>query len=80
MTDAKKVYINGAWVNPNSTKEFPILSPTSEEKIGVTILGNQVDVDKAVAAAVDAFKDFSETPKEERIVLLETCIKSKNLT
>ena len=36
MTDAKKFYINGAWVNPNSTKEFPILSPTSEEKIGVT--------------------------------------------
>ena len=71
MIDAKKFYINGAWVDPNSTQEFPILSPTSEEKIGVTILGNQIDVDKAVAAAKGAFKDFSITSKEERIVLLE---------
>ena len=71
MIDAKKFYINGAWVDPNSTQEFPILSPTSEEKIGVTILGNQIDVDKAVAAATDAFKDFSVTSKDERIVLLE---------
>jgi aldehyde dehydrogenase (NAD+) len=71
MIDAKKFYINGAWVDPNSTQEFPILSPTSEEKIGVTILGNQIDVDKAVAAAKGAFKDFSVTSKEERIVLLE---------
>ena len=75
MIDAKKFYINGAWVEPLSKKEFPILSPTSEEVIGVTILGVQEDVDWAVAAAKEAFKTFSLTPKDMRVSLLEKLLK-----
>ncbi|MDG2475250.1 MAG: aldehyde dehydrogenase family protein [Paracoccaceae bacterium] len=71
MIDVRKFYLNGEWVKPVSTQEFPILSPASEEQIGVTILGNEQDVNKAVAAAVEAFKSFSLTKKEERLQLLE---------
>ena len=71
MIDARKFYINGHWVKPISTREFPILNPASEDQIGVTILGNKEDVDKAVASAVEAFKSFSLTTKKERIKLLE---------
>ena len=71
MIDARKFYLDGRWVQPISQKEFPILSPGSEDQIGVTILGNEEDVDKAVAAAAQAFKSFSVTKKEERLELLE---------
>ena len=71
MIDARKFYLDGRWVQPISQKEFPILSPGSEDQIGVTILGNEEDVDKAVAAAAQAFKSFSITKKEERLELLE---------
>ena len=71
MIDLTKFYLNGEWVQPISTKEFPILCPTSEEQIGVTILGNERDVDLAVSAANEAFKSYSLTPKEERLYLLQ---------
>lgn len=75
MIDARKFYLNGQWVEPVSRKEFPILSPVSEDQIGVTILGNEEDVDKAVAAATEAFKSFCLTPKDERLELLERLLK-----
>ena len=71
MIDARKFYIDGQWVEPDSTNEFPILSPVTEEQIGVTILGNEKDVDLAVSAANEAFKSYSFTTKEERLSLLE---------
>tara|TARA_A100001011_G_scaffold144126_1_gene152266 strand:+ start:293 stop:1717 length:1425 start_codon:yes stop_codon:yes gene_type:complete len=71
MIDLTKFYLNGEWVQPVSTKEFPILCPTTEEQIGVTILGNEKDVDLAVSAANEAFKSYSFTTKEERLSLLE---------
>ena len=74
MIDARKFYIDGQWVKPESTYEFPILSPVTEEQIGVTILGNELDVDKAVAAAVQAFGIFSSTKKKDRLELLENLL------
>ena len=71
MIDARNFYIDGQWVEPVSTNEFPILSPVTEEQIGVTILGNEEDVDKAVGAAVQAFELFSSTKKKDRLRLLE---------
>ena len=71
MIDLKNFYLNGEWVEPISKNEFPVLCPVSEEQIGVTILGNEEDVNKAVAAAVNAFKHFSQTKKEYRVKLLE---------
>ncbi len=75
MIDARKFYLNGQWVQPVSKKEFPILSPVSEDQIGVTILGNEEDVNKAVAAATKAFKSFSHIKKEERLELLEKLLR-----
>ena len=71
MIDVTKFYLDGKWVQPASKNEFPILSPVSEEQIGVTILGNEEDVNRAVASAVHGFKAFSLTTKEERLELLE---------
>ena len=69
--DLTKFYINGAWVQPDSTREFPVLNPATEAQIGTIILGNKADVNAAVAAAKAAFESFLRTTQEERIALLE---------
>ncbi len=70
MQQSRQFYIDGAWVDPTSPKEFPVLSPATEEPIGTISLGDKADVDKAVAAARRAFPSFSETTREERLELL----------
>lgn len=68
--DLTKHYVNGEWVTPISTNEFRILNPATEAQIGTIILGNEADVDRAVAAANAAFADFSKTSKSDRLDLL----------
>ena len=69
--DLQKFYVGGAWVTPHSTREFPVLNPATEEQIGTIILGDEMDVDAAVASAKEAFGSYSRTSREERIALLE---------
>jgi aldehyde dehydrogenase (NAD+) len=70
MEQSRQFYIDGAWVDPTSPKDFPVLSPATEEPIGTISLGDKADVDKAVAAARRAFESFSQTTREERLELL----------
>jgi len=51
-----------------------IINPANEEVIGAITLGDQEDVDAAVAAARKAFDGFSQTTATERIALLERII------
>ena len=69
--ELQKFYVGGAWVTPHSTREFPVLNPATEEQIGTIILGDEMDVDAAVASAKEAFGSYSRTSREERIALLE---------
>jgi len=71
MENLQKFYINGAWVYPDSTATMPVINPANEEIIATVALGNAVDVDRAVAAASQAFATFSMTSKQERLALLE---------
>ena len=68
--DLTKHYVNGEWVTPISTTEFHVLNPATEAQIGTIILGNEDDVDRAVAAANAAFVHFSKTSKSARLDLL----------
>ena len=69
--DLLQHYVNGAWVAPLSDQTFPVENPATETQIGSIILGNQADVDRAVAAAKMAFTTFSRTSKIERLILLK---------
>ena len=71
MIDLRQFYINGQWIAPETPKELIVENPSTEEKIGVISLGSDIDVDKAVVAARNAFSLFSLSSKEERIALLE---------
>jgi len=62
MQDLNKFYIDGEWVKPASNTEFPVLNPATEQQIGVITLGNEDDVNRAVAA--DLFPDHEgRTPR-----------------
>ena len=68
--DLRAHYIGGEWVAPDSTAEFPVLNPATEARIGTIVLGNEADVDRAVAAAASAFESYSRTARAERLALL----------
>lgn len=74
MYDFTQFYINGEWVAPESDQTLDVINPADESVIGRIGMGNAQDVDKAVAAAKQAFPAFSQTSREERIALLETLL------
>ena len=72
MENLRKFYIGGEWVEPISSATMPVLNPATEEQIGTVALGNSEDVNRAVAAANDAFGTFALSSKAERLDLLRS--------
>ncbi len=70
MKECMQFYINGEWVDPVDPKSLDVINPATEEVIGKIAMGNSQDVNKAVAAAKEAFESFSQTTKEERLALM----------
>ena len=70
MKNLDKFYIDGSWVRPNSSQTMAVLNPATEMQIGTIALGNEIDVNTAVAAATKAFASYSQTSKVERLELL----------
>ena len=70
MNNADKFYINGEWVASSTGDTCDVINPATEESIATIAMGGKEDVDKAVAAAREAFKSFSKTTVEERSELL----------
>ncbi|MPL93964.1 3-succinoylsemialdehyde-pyridine dehydrogenase [bioreactor metagenome] len=71
MTDTRKFFINGAWVDPVSPAEIEVIDPATETAYAVISAGSAADVERAVAAARAAFPAWSATPPAERIALLK---------
>lgn len=72
MSNSKKFYINGAWVEPeNGASDYPVIHPGNEEVVDTIALGTKADVDKAVIAATHAFETWGYTDMETRAKLLE---------
>ena len=74
MKNRARFYINGEWVEPSTNQALEVVNPATEESIGSVAVGNQEDVDKAVAAAKSSFDSYSRTSREERVELLESII------
>jgi aldehyde dehydrogenase (NAD+) len=61
------LFINGKWVKPSSGKYFPSINPANEEKLAEIAHANESDVDKAVKAARNAYKNvWSKLSGKER--------------
>jgi len=74
MKDCRQFYIDGKWVNPTKTHDFPVINPATEEPIGTISMGSAADVHRAVAAAKRAFTSCSETTTDERLAYLQRII------
>jgi acyl-CoA reductase-like NAD-dependent aldehyde dehydrogenase len=64
-------YIGGSWVDPCGPSEsHEVIDPATEAVSGTVAFGTKADIERAVAAAVQAFPDFAVTGREERFGLL----------
>ena len=62
-----KNYINNNWLKSDSGKTFKAFNPYTEEVIAEIQASNETDVDNAVEAAVEAYKEWGVmTPGERR--------------
>jgi len=61
-----KNYINGEWVQSNSTTIGDVWNPAKGEKIATLAYGTAEDVDRAVKAARAAFWQWRTTPPLSR--------------
>ena len=73
-----KFYINGAWVTPHSAARMGVENPATEEIVAEVALGDQADIDAAIAAARAAFDGWTVTPVAERIALVKQILEVYN--
>ena len=64
------IYIGGRWVPSSGTGTIDVVNATTEEVMGRIPDGVPEDVDRAVAAAREAFPGWSGTSVEERAMYL----------
>ena len=67
----ERLYIGGDWVKPSGPGAIEVRNSTTEEVMGSIPEGTGGDVDRAVAAAREAFESWSQTSTDERARLLE---------
>ncbi|WP_130805674.1 aldehyde dehydrogenase family protein [Senegalia massiliensis] len=68
--DYNKLYIDGKWVEPNSTETIEVENPANKEIIAKVPASNKEDVEKAVGAAKRAFETWQYEALDKRIELV----------
>src|ERR1700684_4715262 len=66
-----RAYINGEFVTPHGTQVVDLVNPANNGVIGKVTMADQIDTRRAIAAAKEAFKTFSQTSREERMEYLQ---------
>lgn len=56
-----KLFYDGNWQAAHSEKLAEVINPTTEEAIAQVIQADHEDIDRAVAAAKEAFPAWNET-------------------
>ena len=74
MKDKLDFYINGQWVQSESSETIEVINPANENIIGHVSAGTKEDINKAVIAASDAFQTFQHSSKDDRIELLNNIV------
>jgi aldehyde dehydrogenase (NAD+) len=71
VTIHNKLYVNGKWAEPASKGMLDVINSTTEEVMGRIPEGSTEDINRAVAAARDAFDGWSATSAAERAAHLQ---------
>ncbi|PBC62747.1 aldehyde dehydrogenase [Streptomyces sp. Tue6028] len=69
MTGEQRLFIGGAWVEPEHG-HYEVIDPATEEAVGLAPEASRDQVHAAAAAAREAFGAWSRTPAEERAAVL----------
>jgi (Z)-2-((N-methylformamido)methylene)-5-hydroxybutyrolactone dehydrogenase len=70
LAEYRHLYIGGAWVTPEDGGMLESIDPSTGEPWAVVAYGGSKDIDRAVAAARQAFGSWSRLPGHERAALL----------
>ncbi|GHF97423.1 aldehyde dehydrogenase family protein [Streptomyces filamentosus] len=70
MTITEKLYVGGAWTEPEGG-HYEVVNPATEEVVGLAPEASRAQVHEAAAAAREAFADWSRTKPEERAAILD---------
>jgi malonate-semialdehyde dehydrogenase (acetylating) / methylmalonate-semialdehyde dehydrogenase len=65
-----KNYIGGRWVDADATGHLEVTNPSTGEAIAEVPLSTRADVDRAVAAAAEAYRTWGQTPAARRVAPL----------
>ncbi len=66
-----QAYINGQFVPLHGKQVIDLVNPTNNQVIGKVAMADEIDARRAVAAAKESFKTFSQTSKEQRMEYLQ---------
>ncbi|UVL64064.1 aldehyde dehydrogenase family protein [Pseudomonas sp. B21-032] len=66
MADYSRLFIDGSWQLPSGQGLAEVINPATEAVAGRVPLGDEHDVNRAVAAARHAFGSWSQTPSRVR--------------
>ncbi len=71
MHTIEQIFINGEFVTPHGNEWFDLYNPATAQVIGQVRLADEIDAERAVAAAKAAFPAWSQTTKQERLAALK---------
>jgi aldehyde dehydrogenase (NAD+) len=66
-----RAFINGQLVKLHGTKTLDLTNPTNNQVIGKVTMADLIDTRKAIVAAKEAFKSFSQSSREDRMAYLQ---------
>ena len=69
-----QILINGEQTSARSGEEMPVVNPATEEEFETVPKAGSEDVDAAVAAAKEAFKEWSKKDPDDRAALMRAGI------
>jgi aldehyde dehydrogenase (NAD+) len=71
MKTIATIYIDGQFVTPHGREPLALLDPATERETTTVILADDVDAQRAIAAAKAAYAVVSRTPRAERMAWLQ---------
>jgi len=74
MQDHLSFYINGQWVRETDRNTLDVINPATEQAFAKIAMGTANDVEAAANAARAAFPAWSQSTREERLVVLDKII------
>ena len=74
MREYLTFYIGGRWAAPAEPRTMDVVNPATEQVCGTVAVGSAADVDRAVAAAREAFAAWSATSSKDRIEVLQNVL------